>query len=105
VDWHGRRHAARAHLTEEQHVEESDKSPGVLLASGYIAGGAIAGIIIAFLAGVLDRFDAALYTWSNAHNPFFNGPNADLLSLLPFAGLVVVLYLVGREKMLLPRRN
>ncbi|MBK8856308.1 MAG: oligopeptide transporter, OPT family [Opitutaceae bacterium] len=105
VDWHGRRHASRAHLTEEQHIEESDKSPGVLLASGYIAGGAIAGIIIAFLAGVLDRFDAALYTWSNAHNPFFNGPNADLLSLLPFAGLIVVLYLVGREKMLLPKRS
>jgi uncharacterized oligopeptide transporter (OPT) family protein len=105
VDWHGRRQASRAHLTEEQHIEECDKSPGVLLASGYIAGGAIAGIIIAFLAGAMDRFDAALFNWSIAHNPFFNGPNADLLSLIPFAGLVIVLYLVGREKMLLPRRN
>ena len=116
VDWHGRRHVSRTHLTEEQHIEESDKSPGVLLASGYIAGGAIAGIIIAILAGALDpispalamffeRLEAALFAWSSAHNPFFNGPNADLLSLLPFAGLVVVLYLVGREKMLLPKRS
>src|SRR3569832_2354685 len=40
-------------LTEEQLTAEGDKSPGVLMASGYIAGGAIAGIIIAFLAGVL----------------------------------------------------
>jgi putative OPT family oligopeptide transporter len=104
VDYHGRKQAARAHLTEAQHIEESDKSPGVLLASGYIAGGAIAGIVIAFLAGVLDRFDAALFTWSSAHNPCFNGPQADLLSLLPFAGIVLFLYFVGREKLLVPAR-
>ena len=105
VDRHGRKKAERAHLTEAQHIEESDKSPGVLLASGYIAGGAIAGIIIAFLAGVLDRFDAALFTWSTAHNPFFNGPYADALSLIPFVGIMVFLYYVGREKWLTPRRK
>src|SRR2546423_11680178 len=44
-------------LTEEQLVAEGDKSPGVLMASGYIAGGAIAGIIIAFLAGALPNVD------------------------------------------------
>ncbi len=37
------RHTLREHkLSEEQLTAESDKSPGVLLASGYIAGGAIA---------------------------------------------------------------
>ena len=45
------RHAHR-NLSEDELVAEGDKSPGVLMASGYIAGGAIAGIIIAFLAGV-----------------------------------------------------
>ena len=46
------RHAADA--TEEELVAEGDKSPGVLLSvQGYIAGGAIAGIIIAFVAGAL----------------------------------------------------
>ncbi|MCC6415411.1 MAG: peptide transporter, partial [Opitutaceae bacterium] len=86
-----------------QQIEESDKSPGVLLASGYIAGGAIAGIGIAFLAGVLDRFDAALFAWSMAHNPFYHGPWADALSLLPFAILIVLLFLAARGRILKPR--
>ena len=105
VDRRMRQHANRAHLTSEEHAAESDKSPGVLLASGYIAGGAIAGIIIAFLAGVLDRFDDALTKWSAAHNPFFAGPHSDWLSLIPFLVICLVLYRVGREKMLVPRRR
>jgi putative OPT family oligopeptide transporter len=100
VDRHGRKQASRAHMTEAQHVEESDKSPGVLLASGYISGGAIAGIIIAFLAGVLGHFDTALLNWSKASNPFFAGPHADLLSLIPFIALSAFLYLVGREALM-----
>ena len=55
VRWLGDRYVRRKHrgrnLTEEQLTAEGDKSPGVLLASGYIAGGAIAGILIAFMAG------------------------------------------------------
>ncbi|MBX3750659.1 MAG: oligopeptide transporter, OPT family [Opitutaceae bacterium] len=105
VDWHCCRLPDRAHLTEEQHIAEGDKSPGVLLASGYIAGGAIAGIIIAFLAGVLSDFDAAVTAWSTVNNPFYAGPYADLLALLPFAGLSLFLYLVGREKVLTPRKR
>ena len=38
-------------MSEEEMVAEADKSPGVLLSSGYIAGGAIAGICIALLQG------------------------------------------------------
>ncbi len=87
-------------LTPEQFAEESDKSPGVLLASGFIAGGAIAGIIIAFLAGVLDRVDRALTAWATAHNPLYEGAYSDLLSLIPFAILCWFLYMVGREKFL-----
>jgi putative OPT family oligopeptide transporter len=90
-------------LDEAQLVAESDKSPGVLLASGYIAGGAIAGILIAFLAGVLDRIDAFLAAWSSAHNPFFVGRYADALALIPFAVLTGFLYLVAREKLLTPK--
>jgi len=95
---------SHAKMTEEQFGEESDKSPGVLLASGFIAGGAIAGIIIAFLSGALDRVDAALTNWATAHNPFFEGPNSDALAMIPFVVLCVFLYFVGREKLLGPKK-
>jgi putative OPT family oligopeptide transporter len=89
------RHAAGA--TEEELVAEGDKSPGVLLASGYIAGGAIAGIIIAFVAGALGTTQAHIDKWATDHNPLYAGAYADLLSLLPFASITVGLYLVGRR--------
>jgi putative OPT family oligopeptide transporter len=98
------RHELRGHnLDEAQLAAETDKSPGVLLASGYIAGGAIAGIIIAFIAGALTGVDKRITDWAGAHNPFFAGPNSDWLALIPFALLSVFLYLVGREKMLRSR--
>lgn len=100
VDRKVRAQPSHANLTEEQFNAESDKSPGVLLASGYIAGGAIAGIVIAFLAGVMSDFDHAVTQWSLASNPFFSGPNANLLSLIPFGALAGFLYLVAREKLL-----
>jgi uncharacterized oligopeptide transporter (OPT) family protein len=47
-------------LTEEEVIAETDRSPGVLLASGYIAGGALAGILVAlateFLSGTMTSF-------------------------------------------------
>ena len=92
-------------MTEEQFIAESDKSPGVLLASGYIAGGAIAGIVIAILAGVVSEFDAIVTKWSTANNPFYAGPNADLLALIPFALIAGFLFLVAREKMLGPPKR
>ena len=61
-------------LTEEQLTAEGDKSPGVLMASGYIAGGAIAGIVIAFMAGVLDRVDRAITTLVGAAQSVLRGP-------------------------------
>ncbi|MFN0151190.1 MAG: OPT family oligopeptide transporter [bacterium] len=100
VDRKRRKELAGANLSEAQLVAEGDKSPGVLMASGYIAGGAIAGIIIAFLAGVLENVDTFFLTWSRANNPFFDGPNADMLSMIPFIGIVLLLYFAGREMIL-----
>jgi putative OPT family oligopeptide transporter len=85
-------------LTEEELAAEGDKSPGVLLASGYIAGGAIAGILIAFVAGVLSDTQARIDAFSTANNPFFKGEYADLLSMIPFALLTWFLYYVGKSK-------
>ena len=85
-------------LSEEAIAAEADRSPGVLLASGYIAGGAIAGIVIAFMAGVLEPVDRAITAWATAHNPFFEGPRSDLLSLVPFALLAAYLLAVGARR-------
>jgi uncharacterized oligopeptide transporter (OPT) family protein len=85
-------------VTEAQLTAEADKSPGVLLASGYIAGGAIAGIIIAMMAAVFDKFDAAVTNWAQRNNPWFAGSYSDILSLLPFALLAGFLYSQGRQR-------
>ena len=101
--WIARKHAG-SRLTSDELVAEGDKSPGVLMASGYIAGGAIAGIIIAFLAGVpaMAGFNERITSMSEA-NPLRAGTASDILSLVPFAVLVIVLYLTGREKILAAR--
>jgi hypothetical protein len=105
VDWHQRKKLKHLELTEDQLNAEADKSSGVLLASGYIAGGAIAGIVIAFLSGVLGPIDIQLSNWSTEHNPFFDGPYSDALSLIPFTLLALFLYFVGKEKILAPKKN
>jgi xanthine/uracil permease len=90
------RRLSQSHLSAEQLSAESDRSPGVLLASGYIAGGAIAGIVIAFMAGVLSDTDDKITKWAEAHNPFYAGANADWLALIPFAALTLLLFWVAR---------
>jgi len=87
-----------AGLSEEEMQAAGDRSSGTLLASGYIAGGALAGIIIAITAGVLTDFDTRMTKWAEAMNPLFTGASADLLSLLPYAAICVLLYWVGRER-------
>ncbi|MDB5699621.1 MAG: oligopeptide transporter, family, partial [Alphaproteobacteria bacterium] len=74
---------------------EGDRGPGVLLASGYIAGGAIAGIVIAFMSGILTSSSARIDAAMKAVNPFYGGPWADLLSLLPFAAILAILYVTA----------
>jgi OPT oligopeptide transporter protein len=107
VRWLSDRYVRSKHqgrmLSEEQLTAEGDKSPGVLLASGYIAGGAIAGILIAFMAGLMGGFTERVTAWSTANNPFYAGPYSDLLSLIPFAFLVGLLILVARDMVLRPK--
>jgi hypothetical protein len=87
-----------AGMNEEERQAAGDRSEGVLLASGYIAGGALAGIVIAITAGVMTNFDAAVTAWAESSNPFFSGPMADLLSLLPYAVIMALLLWAAREK-------
>ena len=105
VDRYTRRKHSSAALTEDELIAEGDKSNGVLLSSGYIAGGTLAGVIFAFLAiPWKERLDG-WEKWAGAHNPFFEGPWSDILAMIPFIGLSILLYLVGRDLLFAPPKR
>jgi putative OPT family oligopeptide transporter len=79
---------------------ETETSPGVLLSSGYIAGGTLIGLIIAFFAFLPDAFNDALnlgqhlgeaWTAKDAWRP-------KVAALIAFAVLAVILLRVGMQK-------
>lgn len=125
VDIYLKRKLAAKNLTEDQIVAETDKSHGVLMASGYIAGGAIAGILIAIFAVYKFSLSTTVWlnnllgagmdlskavdgeglptifaAWAKLHNPLYAGDHAWWLGAVPFAILAIILYLVGREKLM-----
>src|SRR5947207_313562 len=81
----------------QQSIAEVESGPGVLFASGLIAGGAICGIVLAAIAGVFGSADALAEKL-----PLFHalgglaGSNALAFGL--FAALGAVLYRVGMRK-------
>ncbi len=83
-------------MTEDEIIAETDKSPGVLIASGYIAGGALAGILLAVSAVYMQDTLESFLAWSTNNNPFFEGVNSDWLAMIPFIAMSVFLYFVGR---------
>ena len=102
VDIYLKRKLAARTLTEEEIIAETDKSHGVLLASGYIAGAAVAGILFAIFAFLpaLSEIANGSNAWAKEYNPFFDGDQAWWLGAVPFLIISVVLYLVGREKLM-----
>jgi putative OPT family oligopeptide transporter len=105
IDKYTRRRPENRGLSEEKLAAEGDKSPGVLLASGYIAGATLAGVVFAFLnlkEGIRVKL-TGWEDWAKLHNPFFEGPHSDLLGMIPFLVITVLLYLVGRELFLKPK--
>jgi uncharacterized oligopeptide transporter (OPT) family protein len=79
---------------------ESDMSPGVLFSSGYIAGGAIAGIIVAILT-MSPKISAHL----DMSEKLPSVAGSDLTSVLAFGVLTVLLLLVGGEKWLAEKKK
>ncbi|MCX6835507.1 MAG: hypothetical protein NTW07_10310, partial [candidate division Zixibacteria bacterium] len=71
---------------------ESEFSPGVLMSSGFIAGAAIMGIVVAGLtgAGWNDSINCSSYLGHLAE--------ADWFAMIPFALLMYALYRVGISK-------
>lgn len=105
VDKYLRKKPENQKLSEEEMVAETDKSPGVLLASGYIAGATLAGVLYAFMnlsEGIVAKLKV-FEEWAKHHNRFFEGPNSDVLGLIPFVLITVLLYLVGRELVFKPK--
>jgi putative OPT family oligopeptide transporter len=72
---------------------EAETGPGVLLSSGYIAGGTLCGLIIAFFVFLPDRFNKALDL-----SGYVSGANPKLTALVMFLILAVILLLVGARK-------
>jgi putative OPT family oligopeptide transporter len=79
---------------EVETIKRTETSPGVLLASGYIAGGSIAGVVAAFLEFDLARpFKKAIDLSSKTEHL---GTTNDWIALGAFAVLAALIYFVGR---------
>lgn len=81
-----------------QSSAESDSSPGVLASSGLIAGGAIAGMVMAIFMGASS--EATTQGVENFHKSLGWIAENDILPLVLFSGVAFLLYLVGRGKLL-----
>jgi putative OPT family oligopeptide transporter len=100
---------ASAVQDEAQAIAESESGPGVLLSSGYIAGGTLAGVLIAFLElpffqWAKDRVDFSKPALEKGGDPepfitLVSG-GFDYASVIVFAALMVFLLLVGAGKLL-----
>ncbi len=85
---------------EVEAIRKSETSPGVLLASGYIAGGSLAGVVVAFLEFAPSFRDAIDFgkTVEFLDKGTHWLTTADIISLALFAALVVFAVLVGMGK-------
>jgi hypothetical protein len=95
-------------------IAESETGPGVLLSSGYIAGGSLAGVLIAFLGLPFHYFEKAkermnfalpAATPGGESQPRFElfAGHFDFASLLVFGAMMVFLFLVASGKILTNR--
>jgi putative OPT family oligopeptide transporter len=90
---------------EAKAIAQTETGPGVLLASGYIAGGSIAGVLIAFLELPFFETIKNVLNFSVENGPRILYPitGIDLAPVPIVLGLLVFLALVGMGKMLKPK--
>jgi putative OPT family oligopeptide transporter len=70
---------------------EQEFAPGILLASGFIAGGSLAGVFVAGLAGAeWDKYIDLSQTLGGL-------PQSEWFALVPFAALMVILFQIGKK--------
>ena len=83
---------------EIEAIRRSETSPGVLLASGYIAGGSLAGVVAAFLE-FAPRFKKDIDFSASATSL---GQGNDFIALALFASLIIFAVLVGTGRLFKP---
>jgi putative OPT family oligopeptide transporter len=83
--------------SERRPLSEIESGPGVLFASGLIAGGAICGIVLATIAGALGSAEALGDTVGLYHR-LGAIAQSNLFALLLFAGMGTVLFRVASQK-------
>jgi len=79
---------------------EAESSPGVLVCSGLIAGGALCATVLALISGVSEDFSASL----NLSRFVGALAESDLAAIGAFLLIGVFVFFVGREKLLAPKR-
>jgi uncharacterized oligopeptide transporter (OPT) family protein len=78
---------------------EAETSPGVLLSSGYIAGGTLIGLVIAFLAfapRVRDALDLSAYLDDVYNAP--GSPYPKIVAVATFATIAAILFWIASRK-------
>jgi putative OPT family oligopeptide transporter len=83
--------------SEQRSLADTESGPGVLFSSGLIAGGAIAGILVAAIAGAKGSADWLADTVGLGHK-LGAVATSNLVALVLFAALGAVLYRVGLRK-------
>ena len=81
----------------QQSLAQVESGPGVLFSSGLIAGGAICGIVLAAIAGVLGSADA-LADRVPVFTALGNLPHSNILAFGLFGLMGALLYWVGRRE-------
>ena len=72
-----------------KNADDSESSPGVLLSSGYIAGGSIAGVLVAFLSFAPAKFTTALNVGAHLGPAWNKSPWPNWPVLAPSSGLAL----------------
>jgi uncharacterized oligopeptide transporter (OPT) family protein len=96
-------HFVAASAKGNEKLEQARTSRGTLIASGFIAGGAVMGVVAAFLKLLSQGFSLPLVGWTvqlNLGVNLFNsaeGHGAELLALLFYVGLVAYMFLDAKR--------
>jgi uncharacterized oligopeptide transporter (OPT) family protein len=83
---------------KQQSAAEAESGPGVLFSSGLIAGGSIAGMLVAFASGLAPK----MLEKCNLTAPLGWFAQSNSVSFVLFLGLSAVLWMVATEKLLKP---